>query len=61
MKGGVARAIRTLQAATAPEPADRVVPLSAQMIGLWFTTAAATAGVKRRVTAHSGGSASHRR
>ena len=35
-----------------PEPGDRVVPLSAQMIGLRFTAAAA--GIERRVTAHSG-------
>jgi hypothetical protein len=31
-----------------------VVPLSAQMIGLRLTTAAAAAGVKCRVIAHSG-------
>ena len=37
VKDGVARAIRTLRAATSPEPGDRVVPLSAQMIGLRFT------------------------
>ena len=54
VKDGVARALRTLRAATSPEPADRVVPLSAQMIGLRFTAAAQTAGVERRVTAHSG-------
>ena len=54
VKDGVARAIRTLRAATGPAPADRVVPLSPQMIGLRFTTAAAAAGVERRVTAHSG-------
>ena len=40
VKDGVARALRTLRAATSPEPADRVVPLSPQMIGLRFTTAA---------------------
>ena len=28
VKGGVARAIRTLREATAPKPDDRVVPLS---------------------------------
>ena len=44
VKDGVARAIRTLQAATGPEPGDRVVPLSAQMISAgrpaawWRTT-----------------------
>ena len=54
VKGGVARAIRTLRAATRPEPADRVVPLSPQMVGLRFTAAAAAAGVERRMTAHSG-------
>ena len=54
VKDGVARALRMLRVATSPEPADRVVPLSAQMIGLRFTAAAQTAGVERRVTAHSG-------
>ena len=54
VKDGVARALRTLRAATTPEPGDRVVPLSAQMIGLRFTAAAVTAGVESRVTAHSG-------
>ena len=53
-KDGVARAIRTLRAATSPEPAGRVVPLSAQMVGLRFTAAARAAGLERRVTAHSG-------
>ena len=33
VKDGVARGIRALRAATSPEPDDRVVPLSAQMIG----------------------------
>ena len=54
VKDGVARAIRTLQASTNPEPADRVVPLSPQMIGLRFTAASLVAGIERRVTAHSG-------
>ena len=54
VKDGVARALRTLRAATSPEPGDRVVPLSAQMIGLRFTAAATAAGVESRVTAHSG-------
>ena len=54
VKDGVLRAIRTLRAATSPEPGDRVVPLSAQMIGLRFTAAAEAAGIERRVTAHSG-------
>ena len=54
VKDGVARALRLLRAATSPEPGDRVVPLSAQMIGLRFTAAAMVAGVESRVTAHSG-------
>ena len=54
VKDGVARAIRMLRAATSPEPADRVVPLSTQMVGLRFTAAAQAAGVERRMTAHSG-------
>ena len=52
VKDGVLRGIRTLLAATSPEPGDRVVPLSAQMIGLRFTATAA--GIERRVTANSG-------
>ena len=54
VKNGVARAIRTLRAVTSQAPADRVVPLSAQMIGLRFAAAATAAGLDRRVTAHSG-------
>ena len=54
LKNGPARAVRTLRAATSPEPAGRVVPLSAQMVGLRFTAAARAAGLDRRVTAHSG-------
>ena len=54
VKGGVARAIRTLREAMTPKPDDRVVPLSPQMVGLRFTAAAAAAGVDQRVTAHSG-------
>ena len=54
VKGGVARAIRTLREAMTPKPDDRVVPLSPQMVGLRFTAAAAAAGLDRRVTAHSG-------
>ena len=54
VKDGVARAIRTLRAATGPEPGDRVVPLSPQAVGMRFTAAAKAAGVERRVTAHSG-------
>ena len=55
VKDGVARAIRTLRIAASPEPGDRVVPLSAQMIGRRFTAAAQAAGVESRVTTHSGG------
>ena len=44
---------RTLRAATSPELGERVVPLSAQMIGLRFTAAAAIAG-RRRTLAGSG-------
>ena len=54
VKGGVARAIRTLREAMTPKLDDRVVPLSPQMVGLRFTAAAAAAGVDQRVTAHSG-------
>ena len=39
VKDGVARAIRTLRAFTNPVPADRVVPLSVQMIGVQFMAA----------------------
>ena len=72
VKDGVARAIRTLRAATNPESGDRVVPLSAQMIGLRFTAAAVTAGIESRVNgslgagrvgvgAHEPGRINHRR
>ena len=54
VKGGAARAIRTLRVATSPEPGDLVVPLSPQMVGLRFTAAAHAAGIETRVTAHSG-------
>lgn len=54
VKGGAARAVRTLRVATSPEPGDRVVPLSPQMVGLRFTAAAHAAGIEIRVTAHSG-------
>ena len=53
VKGGVARAIRTLRAAASPAPTDRVVPLSPKMVGLRFQAAARAAGVEH-VTAHSG-------
>ena len=49
VKDGVARALRMLRAAMSPEPSDRVVPLSAQMIGLRFTAAALVAGVESRL------------
>ena len=55
VKDGVARA---LSGHCAPprvrSPGDRVVPLSAQMVGLRFTAAAHAAGIESRVTAHSG-------
>ena len=53
VKGGVARALRTLQDAASPAPDDPVVPLSPQTVGLRFQAAARAAGVER-VTAHSG-------
>ena len=59
LKNGAARAVRTLRAhrtpagATGPAPPARVVPLTGQQIGQRFTAAAA-AGIARRVTAHSG-------
>ena len=46
--------LRTLRAAASPEPGERVVPRSPQMIGLRLPAAARAAGVDRRVTAHSG-------
>ena len=36
VKGGVARAIRTLRSAASPATEDRVVPLSPKMVGLRF-------------------------
>ncbi len=54
VKDSVARAIRALRAATNPQPGDRVVSLSPQMVGLRFAAAAKAAGLDRRVTAHSG-------
>ena len=54
VKAGVARGLRTLRAATGPEQGDRVVPLSAQMVGLRFTAAAMAARVESHITAHSG-------
>ena len=53
VKGAVAVALRTLRDAVSPEPGDRVVPLSPQMVGLRFQGAARAAGVEARVTAHS--------
>ena len=51
---GMLVTVRTLRTVTSPEPGDRVVPLSAQMIGLRFTAAAQAGGVESRMTAHSG-------
>ena len=42
VKGGVARAIRTLRAAASPATDDRVVPLSSKMVGLRFQEYLAT-------------------
>ena len=53
VKGGVARAIRTLRAAASSGPEDRVGPLSPKMVGLRFQPAGRAAGVEH-VTAHSG-------
>ena len=71
VKGGVARAIRTLRAAATPGPADRVAPLSPKMVGLRFQAAARAAGVEhvtaplrpRRagVGTHEPGGVDHRR
>ena len=46
VKDGVARVVRMLRTVTIPEPGNRVVPLSAQMLGLRFTAAAQAAGVE---------------
>ena len=71
VKGGVARAIRTLRAAANPAPSDRVAPLSPKMVGLRFQAAAL--GRRRRagdrplgaggagVGAHEPGRVDHRR
>ncbi len=44
---GVARASRTLRAATSPDPGDRVVQLLVQMIGLRFTATVPAANAER--------------
>ena len=54
LKNGAAAAIRALRAAVQPADEDRVVPLSAKMVGLRLSAAAAAAGIERRLTAHSG-------
>ena len=46
VKGGIARALRTLRAAASLVPEDQVVSLSPQMVGLQF--AAAALGRRRR-------------
>ena len=53
VKDDVARALQTLRSASSPSPGDPVVPLSPQMVGLRFQSAARSAGVEP-VTAHSG-------
>ena len=55
VKGGVARAIRTLRAAANLAPGVRVAPLSPKMVRLQFRAAARAAGVEH-VTAHREGS-----
>ena len=55
LKNGAANAIRTLRAADADAaPTDRVIGLSPLQIQRRFTAAARAAGIKARVTAHSG-------
>ena len=54
LKNGAAKAIRTLRAAAAAAPADRVIGLSPLQIQRRFTAAARAAGIEARLTAHSG-------
>ena len=57
LKNGAAKAIRTLRAAAAAAaaaPTDRVIGLSPLQIQRRFTAAARAAGIKARLTAHSG-------
>ncbi len=54
MKGGVARALRTLRAAASPAPEDRVVPLSPKDGGPAVPGGGPRAVGVERVTAHSG-------
>ena len=54
VKDGVARADPDATGRCGTGAGDRVVPLSAQMIGLRFTAAAQVLGVENRITAHSG-------
>ena len=56
LKNGAAKAIRTVRAALASEPAptDRVVGLGPLQIQRRFTAAAHAAGIEARLTAHSG-------
>ena len=54
LKNGAAKAIRTLRAAAAAAPTDRVIGLSPLQIQRRFTAAARAAGIEARVTAHSG-------
>ena len=54
LKNGAAKAIRTLRAAAAAAPTDRVIWLSPLQIQRRFTAAARAAGIEARLTAHSG-------
>ena len=54
LKNGAAKAIRTLRAAAAAAPTDRVIGLSPLQIQRRFTAAARAAGIEARLTAHSG-------
>ena len=52
--GGCAAAVRRLQAATTPEPADPVIGLSGDQINKRFAAACAAAGLEGRRTSHGG-------
>ena len=54
LKNGAAKAIRTLRAAAAAAPTDRVIGLSPLQIQRRFTAAARAAGIEAHLTAHSG-------
>ena len=52
--GGCAAAVRRLQAATTPEPADPIIGLSGDQINKRFAAACAAAGLEGRRTSHGG-------